>query len=185
MEHCSFLSWPRGRLSGIPNPLSASTAAHYKNHKQRSCFNSTARATWGPLRDRVYGLCKCAQCGISSVANERVATLYTGSHPAVLQLIKMVIRAGRRFDIQTSICGEIAGDVVYTMLLMGMGLRTLSLVPSQLPNVKRVIRSVDIGMCERLARKVGSFDSERQVLNCLREKVQEVVPGMDGGWTAG
>ena len=117
--------------------------------------------------------------------NERVANLYTGSHPAVLSLIKMVIRAGRRFDIQTSICGEIAGDVVYTMLLMGMGLRTLSLVPSQLPNVKRVIRSVDIGMCERLARKVGSFDSERQVLNCLREKVQEVVPGMDGGWTAG
>ena len=118
-------------------------------------------------------------------ANERVANLYTGSHPAVLSLIKMVIRAGRRFEIQTSICGEIAGDVVYTMLLIGMGLRTLSLVPSQLPNVKRVIRSVDIGMCERLARKVGSFDSERQVLNCLREKVQEVLPGMDGGWTAG
>ena len=118
-------------------------------------------------------------------ANERVANLYTGSHPAVLQLIKMVIRAGRRFDIQTSLCGEIAGDVVYTMLLIGMGLRTLSLVPSQLPNVKRVIRSVDIGMCERLARKVGSFDSERQVLNCLRETVQEVLPGMDGGWTAG
>ena len=118
-------------------------------------------------------------------ANERVANLYTGAHPAVLQLIKMVIRAGRRFDVDTSLCGEIAGDVEFTMLLIGMGLRTLSLVPSQLPNVKRVIRSVDIGTCERLARKVGSFDSERQVMNCLREKVQEIVPGMDGGRTAG
>ncbi len=118
-------------------------------------------------------------------ANERVANLYTGAHPAVLQLIKMVIRAGRRFDVDTSLCGEIAGDVEYTMLLIGMGLRTLSLVPSQLPNVKRVIRSVDIGTCERLARKVGSFDSERQVMNCLREKVQEILPGLDGGRTAG
>ncbi|MHC4710257.1 MAG: phosphoenolpyruvate--protein phosphotransferase, partial [Planctomycetota bacterium] len=113
--------------------------------------------------------------------NERVANLYTAAHPAVLQLIRTVVRAARRFNVETSLCGEIAGEVEYTMLLLGMGLRILSLVPSQIPHVKRVIRSVDIASCERLARKVGSFDSERQVLNFLREEVAKVLPEMAQG----
>ena len=117
--------------------------------------------------------------------NERVANLYTAANPAVIQMIKAVIRSGRRFNIDTSICGEIAGEVTYTMLLIGLGLRTLSLVPSQIPYVKRVIRMVDIPQCERLARKIGSFDSEKQVLNCLRKELQKVLPETDGGWSAG
>jgi phosphotransferase system enzyme I (PtsI) len=114
--------------------------------------------------------------------NERVANLYSGASPAVLQLVKQVIRAGKHYQVETSICGEIAGEVVYTMLLIGFGLRTLSLVPSQIPHVKRVIRSVDIPSCERLARKVGSFDSERQVLNYLRDQVRQILPEAVGGW---
>jgi len=110
--------------------------------------------------------------------NERVANLYTAAHPAVLHLIRAVVRGARRWNVETSICGEIAGEVEYTMLLIGMGLRTLSLVPSQIPHVKRVIRSVDIKQCERLARKVGSFESERQVMNHLREEVRKVLPEM-------
>ena len=110
--------------------------------------------------------------------NARVANLYTAAHPAVLHLIRAVVRGARRWNVETSICGEIAGEVEYTMLLIGMGLRTLSLVPSQIPHVKRVIRSVDIEQCERLARKVGSFESERQVMNHLREEVRKVLPEM-------
>lgn len=116
--------------------------------------------------------------------NERVANLYSGANPAVLQLVKQVIRAGKRFRIETSICGEIAGEITFTMLLIGFGLRTLSLVPPQIPQVKRLIRSVDIPRCERLARRVGSFDSERQVLSYLREQVREVLPEAFGGRTA-
>lgn len=117
--------------------------------------------------------------------NERVANLYSGANPAVIQLVKAVIRASKRFQIETGLCGEIAGETVYTMLLIGLGLRTLSLVPSQIPHVKRVIRSVDIPACERLARKVGSFDSERQVMNCLREELANVLPEMEEGWPGG
>lgn len=114
--------------------------------------------------------------------NERVANLYSGANPAVLQLVKQTIRAGKHYSIETSICGEIAGELVYTMLLIGFGLRTLSLVPSQIPQVKRLIRSVDMAQCERLARRVGSFDSERQVLSYLREQVRDVFPEAFGGW---
>jgi phosphotransferase system enzyme I (PtsI) len=114
--------------------------------------------------------------------NEKVAHLYTGASPAVLQLVKNVVRAGRRARIDVSICGEIAGEALYTMLLIGLGFRTLSLVPSQIPLIKRVVRAVDIAHCERLARKVGSFDSERQVLNYLRDELRKVDPGNVGGW---
>jgi phosphotransferase system enzyme I (PtsI) len=110
--------------------------------------------------------------------NERVANLYSAAQPAVLQLIREVVRAARKYGVETSLCGEIAGEVDYTMLLLGMGLRSLSMVPSQIPAVKQVIRSVDIRHCERVARKAGSFDSERQVINYLRAEVKRVLPEM-------
>ena len=116
--------------------------------------------------------------------NERVAGLYTGANPAVIQLIKNVVRAARRRDVDVSLCGEIAGEPIYTMLLLGLGLRTLSLVPAQIPLIKTVIRAVSIEHCERIARKVGTFDSERQVLNYLRDELRKIDPGSPGGWTA-
>jgi len=116
--------------------------------------------------------------------NERVANLYTGASPAVLYLVKQVVRAGRRAGIDVSLCGEIAGEAIYTMLLIGLGLRTLSLVPSQIPLIKRVIRSVDIPHCEELARRVGSFDSDRQVLTTLRDELRKIDPDSFGGWIA-
>jgi len=113
--------------------------------------------------------------------NERVAHLYTAANPAVLQLVKGVLRAGRRARIDVSICGEMAAEPLYTMLLVGLGFRTLSLVPSQIPLIKRLIRSVDLDHCERLARKVGSFDSDRQVLSYLRDDLRKLDPDSFGG----
>lgn len=116
--------------------------------------------------------------------NERVANLYSPAHPAVLRLIKDVIRAGRRAGIDVSLCGEVGGDVTYTMLLLGLGLRTISSTPSRIPHLKRVVRTVDIGHCERLARAVGSFDSETQVNAYVREQVSKIFPELLGGRTA-
>jgi phosphotransferase system enzyme I (PtsI) len=115
--------------------------------------------------------------------NERVASLYTASNPAVIKLIKSVIRAARRGNIETSLCGEIASDPIYTMLLIGLGLRNLSLVPSQIPAIKQVIRHVRIEECERLARKIGSLDSDRRILSTLRRELQKTVPEAIGGWS--
>jgi len=108
--------------------------------------------------------------------NERVASLYSAAHPAVIRLVKDVIRAARRRGVRVSICGEAAGEVEFTMLLIGLGLRSLSVTPSLIPSVKRVIRSVEITECERLARRVGSFDSERQVSAFLRDRARAVIP---------
>ena len=113
--------------------------------------------------------------------NERVADLYSAAHPAVLRLIKEVVRSARRQEIPVSVCGEIAGQVEFSLLLVGLGLRSLSMTPSRIPYLKRAIRSVDITLCERLARTAGSFDSERQVTAYLRDKARRLFPELLDG----
>jgi len=70
-----------------------------------------------------------------------VAELYDPMHPAVLRLIAHTINAGERFDIPVAVCGEMAGDVKLTRLLLGLGLTHFSMHPQQLLDVKREIRA--------------------------------------------
>jgi phosphotransferase system enzyme I (PtsI) len=116
--------------------------------------------------------------------NERVAELYSPVHPAVIRLMKDVVRAARRHRTAVSICGEMAGDPTYTMLLIGIGLRSLSATPARIPYLKRVIRSVSTAECERLARTVGSFDSEGQVATYLLDQARKRFPELVGGRSA-
>ena len=58
--------------------------------------------------------------------NERVAGLFCPAHPSVLKLVRDTIRAGQRNSISVSVCGEMAGDPLYTLLLLGLGLNTFS-----------------------------------------------------------
>jgi phosphotransferase system enzyme I (PtsI) len=116
--------------------------------------------------------------------NERVAHLYQSAHPAVVYLAKSIVRAARSAQIDCSLCGEMAGEPLFSMLLLGMGLRTLSMVPDQIPVIKRVIRSVTIEQCEHLARRVGSFDSERQVETALRDELRKLDPDVFGQWVS-
>jgi phosphotransferase system enzyme I (PtsI) len=114
-------------------------------------------------------------------ANERIASLYSAAHPAVLMLIKEVVRAASRANIDVSLCGEMAGEPEYVMLLIGMGLRNLSVTPPAIPGVKRVVRAASSGQCLRIARKVASFETDREVLNYLRDETRRVVPeALDG-----
>jgi phosphotransferase system enzyme I (PtsI) len=108
--------------------------------------------------------------------NERVANLYTAANPAVLRLVRGIVRAAGRRKVPVSICGEIAGDVTYTMLLIGLGLRSLSLVPALIPRVREVVRRVRVVDCEKLARRVSTLESERGILRALREELERVLP---------
>ncbi|MBP2316213.1 phosphoenolpyruvate--protein phosphotransferase [Azospirillum soli] len=86
--------------------------------------------------------------------DEAVASLYDPLHPAVLRLIQFTIEAALRSRIPVSVCGEIAGDPRYTALLLGLGVRDLSMAPPSIPVVKRRIRTVDLMEASRRARVI-------------------------------
>lgn len=108
--------------------------------------------------------------------NEKVAGLYCPAHPAVLALIRDTIRAGARNHISVSVCGEMAGEPLYTLLLLGLGLNTFSMNGPDIPEVKKIIRSTTMEHAKSVARRVMSFDSERQVMHFLREETRKIIP---------
>jgi phosphotransferase system enzyme I (PtsI) len=108
--------------------------------------------------------------------NEKVAGLFCPAHPAVLALIRDVIRSGARNSISVSVCGEMAGDPLYTLLLLGLGLTIFSMNGPDVPEVKKIIRSTTMEHARHVARRVMSFDSERQVMHFLREETRKIIP---------
>lgn len=109
-------------------------------------------------------------------SNERIANLYSGAHPAVLMLIREVVRAANRARVDVSLCGEMAGEPQFVMLLLGLGLRRLSITPPAIPEVKKIVRSVSIAHCQRVARRCLGMDSGREIQNYLREELRRILP---------
>jgi phosphoenolpyruvate-protein phosphotransferase len=87
-------------------------------------------------------------------AETAVAELYDPLHPAVLRLVQFATEAALRMRMPVSVCGEMAANPRLTPLLLGLGLRSFSMAASSVPQVKQMVRSVDIDHCARLARKV-------------------------------
>ncbi len=108
--------------------------------------------------------------------NKDVASLYTASDPAVLRLIRMAINAAKKRDKPISMCGQMSGNPQYTMLLLGLGLRSFSIVPAAIPEIKRICRSVTIPQCEELAERVMTLDSSRDVKTALLEELTRLLP---------
>ncbi|MCC6320765.1 MAG: phosphoenolpyruvate--protein phosphotransferase [Phycisphaerales bacterium] len=116
--------------------------------------------------------------------NERVANLYNPAHPAVLRLIRDVVRAARRYNVPVSCCGESAGDPEYALLLIGLGLRTLSATPSAIPGLKRLVRKVSVQDCEKIARKAISLDSDAAATAYVRDQARKIIPELIDGRSA-
>jgi phosphotransferase system enzyme I (PtsI) len=86
--------------------------------------------------------------------DEQVAHLYDPLHPAVLRLVQFTVEAANRAGIPVSVCGEMAGDPRFTALLLGLGVRDLSMAPGNLALVKRRVRALDLGKAITLAQEV-------------------------------
>ncbi len=106
--------------------------------------------------------------------DEQVAHLYDSLHPAVLRLVQFTTEAALRARIPVSVCGEIAGDPRYTALLLGLGIRELSMASSRIPLVKARIRELDLMAATRRARVImDQSDTGRiaQLLDDFNEKM--------------
>jgi phosphotransferase system enzyme I (PtsI) len=108
--------------------------------------------------------------------NETVASLYNPGDPAVLRLIDLVVQAAGRHGTGVNVCGEMSGEPLYTMLLLGLGLRQLSVAPHHLPEIKRVVRSVTISEAIKVAQEALRLQTARDVNNYLREQTRRLVP---------
>jgi phosphotransferase system enzyme I (PtsI) len=111
--------------------------------------------------------------------NENVAEIYNAGDPAVLWLIDRVIKAAQRcrdHPVEVSVCGEMSGDPIYTMLLVGMGLRQLSATPHNIPEIKQLVRLITIEEATKVAREALAMNSALEVNNYLREQTRRVLP---------
>jgi phosphoenolpyruvate-protein phosphotransferase len=102
--------------------------------------------------------------------NPRVATLYDPYHPAVIRTLQHIASAAGLAKKPVSICGEIAGDHYYTMLLIGLGFRELSMAPVFLPRVKLMIRNFSIDEAQSIAKKAVLMSSANEIRELLKEK---------------
>ncbi|MEX0736984.1 MAG: phosphoenolpyruvate--protein phosphotransferase [Bacteroidota bacterium] len=108
--------------------------------------------------------------------NDVVSGLYQEFHPAVLRFLRRIIERGKRKDVWVGMCGEMAGDPLATILLLGLGLDEFSVVPKVLPEIKKIIRSVKYKDAKKVAKHVMTLETEDEVKEYLRGVMKERFP---------
>jgi phosphotransferase system enzyme I (PtsI) len=109
-------------------------------------------------------------------SNKDVAPLYNAADPAVLKLIQIAVSAAERTSVPVNVCGQMSGNPVYTMLLLGLGLRRLSVTPIAIPEIKKMCRSVSIPQCQAVAARAMEMENGRDIKSYLREELKKVSP---------
>ena len=107
--------------------------------------------------------------------NERVATLFRPSNPAILRMLSSVAREGERHRVRVSMCGEMAAERHYTLLLLGLGIREFSVAPSAVPEVKRVIRGVARRTAAEIARHALTLVTPEEVDAYLYDETDRLL----------
>ena len=108
--------------------------------------------------------------------NEKIAYLYEPAHPAVLRLIKSVIDNGHEAGIWVGLCGEMAGDIAMTVILLGLGLDEFSTSPIAIPEIKRIIRSVTLRQAKEVAKEAIKLVTGKDVEKFAKKKLKELIP---------
>jgi phosphotransferase system enzyme I (PtsI) len=101
--------------------------------------------------------------------NDEVNYLYDPLHPAVLRLIQTTIKAGEKAKIPVAMCGEMAGEIEYTQLLLGLGLREFSVHPASLLEVKKIINDTNISKLSKLVKKALNASSGNEIKALLQQ----------------
>ena len=100
-------------------------------------------------------------------ADDTVSHLYNPLHPSVLRLILMTIKAGEKFGKSVSVCGEMAGDAKLTKLLIGMGMRQLSMHPSHILSVKQQVLHSELEQVRTMTKKILHEDEAEKIERLL------------------
>ena len=104
--------------------------------------------------------------------NEKVAYLYDPLHPAILRLIRNIVAAAKKEKIPVGLCGEMGGDPLYSLILVGLGINELSMNPGSILNIKKLIRSITLEEAKKVADHVLSLDTSKEIENYLNEEIK-------------
>lgn len=107
-------------------------------------------------------------------SNEKVAYLYEPAHPGVLRLIKNIIDVGHNANIWVGMCGEMAGDPVFSIILLGLGLDEFSMPSVMIPEIKYILRSVSRQDAVNIAQEALSFSTAKEVEDFAVRKFKEL-----------
>jgi len=107
--------------------------------------------------------------------NEKVAYLYEPAHPAVLRLIKTIVNSAHLAKIKVGMCGEMAGEPSFALMLLGLGLDELSMPPQVVPELKYIIRSVTLKQAQAIAAQALKLSTGKEVEEYLQRKLKEIV----------
>ncbi len=108
--------------------------------------------------------------------NEHVSYLYEPLHPAVLRIIRWVVRSGHEVGIPVAICGEMAAEPIYAVVLLGLGLNEFSMNPVSIPKVKKVLRGSRFEETRRLVERLFQFPTASEIGGFLRDWVGKQFP---------
>ena len=101
--------------------------------------------------------------------NEHVSYLYEPLHPAVLRIIRWVVRSGHEAGIPVAICGEMAAEPVYAVVLLGLGLDEFSMNPLSIPKVKKVLRMLNFEESRSLVDQLFQFPTASEIECFVRD----------------
>ena len=107
-------------------------------------------------------------------SNEKVAYLYEPAHPGILRLIKSIIDIGHKAKIWVGMCGEMAGDPLFTLILLGLGLDEFSMPSIMIPEIKHIIRAVTLPQAQEIADGALSFSTAKEVGDFVHQKMKEL-----------
>ena len=107
--------------------------------------------------------------------NEKVAYLYEPAHPAVLRLIKNVIDSAHQAGIKVAMCGEMAGEPGLALILLGLGLDEFSIPPQVIPELKYIVRAINIKAVQVIAKQALLFSTGKEVESFVQEKLKEIL----------
>ncbi|MGE4286819.1 MAG: phosphoenolpyruvate--protein phosphotransferase [Phycisphaerae bacterium] len=112
-------------------------------------------------------------------ANEKLNSYYSAGQPAILKLLLKIVRDAEEANIPVSICGEIASEPEFVPFLVGIGVRSLSVAPPMIPEIKMIIRLLDMDTCRALVDRVLVLDRRRSIMNCLRDTLMIIEQKAD------
>jgi phosphoenolpyruvate-protein phosphotransferase (PTS system enzyme I) len=108
--------------------------------------------------------------------NERIAYLYEPTHPAILRLLEMTVAAAHANDIWVGVCGEMAGEITLTPLLIGLGVDELSASPGLVPRVKKAVQTLDTKECAALLAEVRNLSSAAEIFSRCEAMARQHYP---------